>query len=235
MVAWNDSNIVNVISSIGDPQNMSLCKRRGKDADGRDISVEVPRPQVVDLYNAYMGGVDHCDQLRATYPLEDIFRTQRWYKKLYLGLFGIALTNAYILWTASANSKDEAGNHELFMLDIQMYLIHSVEPEEVEPGVEDEVDHEPVFYKDEEGNKHEWVNMNMQPRCKVCSMRVRSLGGARTSARTWFFCKGCDGTPSLCHPNTGRDCWKLWHTPRRIDKLRREVGASRKRGRDQYI
>jgi hypothetical protein len=49
-----------------------------------------------------MGGVDQMDQLRASYrymyPFEQdqviMIRSNLWYKKLYLGLFGIALNNA---------------------------------------------------------------------------------------------------------------------------------------------
>ena len=44
-----------------------------------------------------MSGVDISDQLRASYAIEKVLKTKFWYKKLFLGLLSVAVTNAYIL------------------------------------------------------------------------------------------------------------------------------------------
>jgi hypothetical protein len=44
-------------------------------------------------YNQFMGGVDRCDQIRGTFSMdpEKALRTRFWYKKLFLGILGVAL------------------------------------------------------------------------------------------------------------------------------------------------
>ena len=51
-----------------------------------------------------MGGVDRCDQLRGTFSMEKAMRSRFWYKKLFLGIFGVVLSNAFVLWRSSIKS-----------------------------------------------------------------------------------------------------------------------------------
>jgi hypothetical protein len=91
---WNDNKPVNVIGSCYSPELLHECDRRGKNPQGFNAPVKVEQPEMIYYYNMFMGGVDHMDQLRATYPIEGAFRQNKWYKKLFMGIFGIAVTNA---------------------------------------------------------------------------------------------------------------------------------------------
>ena len=99
-LVWNDNSLVSMISTFGNPSTTYFCDRRGvKDKKtGKKKPVQVQIPTIIHLYNQYMGGVDLHDQIRGVYSVEDVVRTKFWYKKLFLGLLGISLTNAFLLW-----------------------------------------------------------------------------------------------------------------------------------------
>jgi hypothetical protein len=168
-VSWQDNGRarVNMVSSIGSPYLFGNCKRRVNHQ-----TVDVPRPEIVELYNKSMGGVDHNDQLGASYPLEDVLKTRRWYKKLYLGLFGLSITNAFILW--NLNCRDGLGeviSHEDFMLTVQDHLLATDSVDEEHCEVVDAAAHRPIFYRDRETKKrYDWCSLKHQPRCKVCAL-----------------------------------------------------------------
>ena len=91
---WMDSKPVNFLST-GITNEMSVVRRRC----GKSISI-VPCPNVVVEYQKGMGGVDMNDQLRlARYSVQQSYHFRKWYKSVYLGLFDLACTNAYILWS----------------------------------------------------------------------------------------------------------------------------------------
>ena len=61
-------------------------------------SVEVGCPELVSLYNQYMGGVDGHDQLRLQrYSVQRSLCVKKYYKSLFFGLFDMALVNAYVV------------------------------------------------------------------------------------------------------------------------------------------
>ena len=100
MVTWLDSKPVTMVSTIGSPYIKDPCIRRGKNADGVSDYIPLERPQIISLYNKYMGGVDHNDQLRATYPMEGAVISRKWYIILYLG------QQAHLCASAHAHGND---------------------------------------------------------------------------------------------------------------------------------
>jgi hypothetical protein len=226
-----------MIASIGSPYKTSMCSRRGKDAEGRGVSLQVPRPEIVDLYNEYMGGVDHNDQLRASYPVENIFKTRKWYKKLHLamGIFGLAVTNSYILYKLYHPGSEPT--HETFMHAVHAHLMDSLVPEPADVEEQEELHHVPVFHKDDERNKRSFVTMKTQPRCRVCALRLKLARATNpelknTCTRTWTFCRGCERDHNepipLCCPKK-TDCWKVFHSATELADLRQQVKAAKKR------
>jgi hypothetical protein len=59
------------------------------------VSPNAP-PKMVRVYNAYMQGIDHHNQLRMTFLLTKRRGFKKWYVKMWLALIDIALTNASI-------------------------------------------------------------------------------------------------------------------------------------------
>ncbi|GMF20513.1 unnamed protein product [Phytophthora fragariaefolia] len=59
----------------------------------------VPVPELVRDYHRWMGGVDVHDQLRMQrYSVQLSYKTRKYYKSLFLGLFAMALVNAFIVF-----------------------------------------------------------------------------------------------------------------------------------------
>jgi hypothetical protein len=135
-VCWYDNKPVCMISTIFSPHSTSTCMRRGKNAQGYPEKVRVPQPALIHFYNKYMGGVDQLDQLRATFAIERMIRTNIWYKKLYFGIFGISLVNAYLIYRHHNPTK----THEDFQIELQKDLLGDVPagdnvPEQAEVSV----------------------------------------------------------------------------------------------------
>lgn len=55
----------------------------------------VPCPQTVKDYNAFMGGVDTADRLRALYCVDR--KSPKWWHRLLWGALDIAFVNAFVI------------------------------------------------------------------------------------------------------------------------------------------
>ncbi|KAK9729117.1 Transposase IS4 [Popillia japonica] len=65
---------------------------------------KVPCPQAIADYNSYMGGVDHFDQLHATYTVT--WKSQRWWMKIFFYLLDAAIANSYRLYKEDMKKKN---------------------------------------------------------------------------------------------------------------------------------
>lgn len=57
-------------------------------------------PETIKLYNQYMNGIDHTDQLRSMY--DTARKALKWRKYLFFFLFDVAMVNVYLLMRVSA-------------------------------------------------------------------------------------------------------------------------------------
>ena len=60
---WRDKKLAYVLSTQSNPHSIVFCQRKQKDG----TNITVPIPKSISMYNKYMGGVDHADQLRSYY------------------------------------------------------------------------------------------------------------------------------------------------------------------------
>ena len=88
---WQDSKPVTILATNADPTKSESVQRKTKDG----TRMNVPSLQSIVLYNMFMGGVDHNDQLRGYYHL--CLKGRKFY---YIVVFPIELiiTSAYILY-----------------------------------------------------------------------------------------------------------------------------------------
>jgi hypothetical protein len=86
---WKDKRDVSLLSTVH--RATFTVTNRIVHATGE--SVTVPSPIV--LYNKYMGGVDHADQLNKYYTVTR--KTIKWWKKLAFHIINLVITNAYII------------------------------------------------------------------------------------------------------------------------------------------
>ncbi|OWY98329.1 hypothetical protein PHMEG_00030930 [Phytophthora megakarya] len=71
----------------------------------------IPAPELVRDYHRAMGGVDVHDQLRMQrYSVQQCYNTRKYYKTLFLGLFDMALVNAFIVFRLYKNLHDNRPN-----------------------------------------------------------------------------------------------------------------------------
>ena len=76
-----------------DAMKVGTVLHRQKDGSRK----EVPCPIACVQYNKFMGGVDHGDQLRGHY--QSSFKSRKFYKYIANFLFGVVITNSYILFS----------------------------------------------------------------------------------------------------------------------------------------
>ena len=118
ITAWKDKQLLHVLSTNSTSQNTSVTRKQ-KDGSMK----EVPCPDVIQSYNKFMSGVDHADQLRASYCTSR--KGMKWWKYLFYFLFDICIVNAFILMKESPNHqlKTKSGRHrDLTQLEFRMKL-----------------------------------------------------------------------------------------------------------------
>ena len=93
---WHDTRPVCVMSTAfpGHGDNMVTRKKTNRDTGSFD-TFEIPRPLMVENYNAYMGGVDKSDQFLAYHNVPR--KTLRYWKTLFYHMIDIAAVNTISL------------------------------------------------------------------------------------------------------------------------------------------
>ena len=112
---WEDTRPFIMIASNADPTVMEAVQR--KRTDGARMSVSCPASFI--LYNKYMGGVDHSDQLRGYYTSNLKFR--KYYKYIFWFLVNVAITNSFIL--SKEHSSLNIKNTKMFRITLAKELI----------------------------------------------------------------------------------------------------------------
>jgi hypothetical protein len=70
----------------------------------KDHKEEFAIPIALSRYHRYMGGVDQNDFKRISrYSVQQSYHARKWFKSIFLGMFDLSVTNAYILHHAVHN------------------------------------------------------------------------------------------------------------------------------------
>ena len=99
MSAWQDNKTLSVAATIGDPTMSVQVLRKKK--DGTQTTVNCP--QSISLYNKFIEGVDHNDQLRGYYHVR--LKCRKYYKYVFWFLFDVAVINNYIAGTTLTSTS----------------------------------------------------------------------------------------------------------------------------------
>lgn len=94
---WKDKKVVSFISTQCNVRGDETVRRKQKDG----TYIEVPTIPTVILYNKYMGGVDHSDQMHQFY--ETSRRAKKWWRYLFWFCLDVSIVNAYILMQIADN------------------------------------------------------------------------------------------------------------------------------------
>ena len=93
ITVWQDTKPVLTIATNSDPTVKTTALRKQKDGTHKEIE----SPQSIELYNKYMGGVYHNDQLRHYYAFR--LKGRKNYKYLFWFVLDVSSANTYILLT----------------------------------------------------------------------------------------------------------------------------------------
>ena len=116
---WHDSDVVHCLCNV---HGAERCEIRRTVQDGTQRAV--PGPLAFKMFGKYMQGGDRLDQLRTGhYGVSHHFRTSKWWLKAFLGIFDIALANAWILFKDTRHPNAPIVSHADFWLQIASALI----------------------------------------------------------------------------------------------------------------
>ncbi|XP_035827692.1 piggyBac transposable element-derived protein 4-like [Aplysia californica] len=201
--AWHDTKRVHLLSTVHTNNTMDKLVRSAKDDGGFQ---RVEKPVIAETYNAYMGGVNHFDQLHKNYSYPH--RSYKWYLALYHYVKDACLVNAHILYKRSGG-KDNVKDFRSAVVDALIKPHMAVRKSKCRPQPNPTVDrlsaaqfgHFPAKYLDP---KH-------RPVCKVCAT-------IKKRAQTRFHCPQCN--TALC---VDRDCFRIWHTAVDVKQARQQL------------
>ncbi|OWZ19605.1 hypothetical protein PHMEG_0006125 [Phytophthora megakarya] len=96
--------------------------------------VTIPCPSTMKNYHEWMDGVDIHDQLRLQrYSLQLEVRFRKYYKTILLGLVGMAITNAFIVYREAQKLRGEPpSDHVGFLTVLQSQLLQTSKADFVE-------------------------------------------------------------------------------------------------------
>lgn len=95
---WRDTKCVFLASNFHGTET-TLVDRK----DDKGTIHKVTAPTVINDYNKYMGGVDHADQLRASYGVHR--RSKKWWHRIFWGILDIAFVNSFVVYCRISGEK----------------------------------------------------------------------------------------------------------------------------------
>ena len=187
---WQDNHPVIIISTNCDPSETTTVQRRQNDG----TSISIPCPMSVYVYNKYMGGVDHNDQLRGYYNVR--MKGRKFYKYIFWFLFEVALTNSYIL--SKNYSTCTLSNIKDFRTDLARSLIGEYNSRK-RRGRPNSSCPSTTRFREE----HFPTRAPKEGRCYFCYHRRHERH------ESYWFCNECE--KHLCHDGKANDCFLLYH------------------------
>ena len=188
---WIDNKPVHIISSVIN-HDISHAERRIK---GHRERIRVECPELIKMYNRYMGGVDLNDRLKSTY--EQDRRGRRWYLRLAFDMLDQLMVNSRILFN-TLNTENQLIAKEYHLL-IARGIVDEfssrnravyVAPKKLKQATSTQAiahDHMPIF--------------GPRGRCKHCA-------GTGKDLKSFIHCSTC--SIALCL-NKERNCFYQYH------------------------
>lgn len=100
-VIWKDNKCVVLLSTSVGTQPKTEVKRYNKK---KKVSKLVPCPNVVNIYNKQMGGVDKINSIIERYKIK--MRTKKWYLQLFYHLIDVTMCYSWLLYLKAQQSNN---------------------------------------------------------------------------------------------------------------------------------
>ncbi|CAF1462719.1 unnamed protein product, partial [Didymodactylos carnosus] len=128
LVAWQDNRRVLMGSNFVGVEPVIQLSRWNKQ---KHKKTNVDAPQIVNIYNQHMGGVDTVDMLCALHPIP--FRSKKWYMRIAWRIFDLMVINAWVLWKhVTPNDERTSRSSRLFSFKMAIANLMLQEPTAIE-------------------------------------------------------------------------------------------------------
>lgn len=179
---WRDKRHVLYISTEHGDEMMETTSKRG---------CVVQKPMAIVYYNNFMSGIDLQDQMLAYYPVQR--KTLRWYKKLFVHMLQMSLSNAFYLYNKySAFDK-------MSLYDFRMKILEQLlpDPNEVNRRNVLKVKHE-LTKIEKTRTRQKKVGSVVRETTEVARKECKGCKAKKKRVQTIYECKKCEGSPGFC-------------------------------------
>ena len=151
VVQWIDNGLVTVISNI---DSVEPIRKTFRWSQAEKKRIDVDQPNVIQMYNMYMGGVDRMDQNINKY--RSSIRVRKWFWPIFIHLMEAAVSNAWMLY------RDHEYSHaKLSLLEFRRQIArHYLNYDVSTSGV--------VIRRNHQQNDMHLVNKTTRGRCRQC-------------------------------------------------------------------
>ena len=116
-IKWMDKRAVTLLTTL---HNAGVIRKERRSRHAVGGVEEVVKPQAIEQYNYFMGGVDKADQLLSYYGFSH--RTAKWWRRAFFHLIEVAVVNAFILYRQSTQVGTKL-THERFRVELAKQLL----------------------------------------------------------------------------------------------------------------
>ncbi len=97
-IGWSDVHFKAFICTQGASTLGQAADKKRQRVDGRNYTIQVDRPRVIEDYQKNMGYVDRHNRYRQNIlGLTKLWRTKKWQVRVILEVFGMALVDSFLL------------------------------------------------------------------------------------------------------------------------------------------
>lgn len=193
-IKWLDTRDVNILTTAHHPTDTVLVKRTQKDGTKKEILC----PKAIACYTLIMGGVDHFDHFRSSYPINR--KCRKFWMRLFFFMFDASIINSYITYNTTHIVNNHS--HREFRLRLARELVSNFTSKK----------NRQVVFKNKKGSNfgvldeirllnagiHLPEEGNTYKRCRFCSTK-------KEEKRTKILCTTCK--VALC----AKKCFKSFH------------------------
>lgn len=117
-VLWKDNKMVMMLSTLSGAEPVSSVRRFDRK---KKQYIQIKCPNVVQIYNKHMGGVDLLDSLIGRYRI--LMRSRKWYMRIFYHLLDISVINAWLLYRRVSQIRPKVSNQKkMKLVDFRLQL-----------------------------------------------------------------------------------------------------------------
>lgn len=189
---WKDKREVLYISTEFGNQMTETTNKRGQ---------KKLKPLAITKYNQNMSGIDHHDQMLGYYPC--VRKSLRWYKKLFVHIMQMSITNAHILHRMYSG---ESKKSNLSLYNFTLSIAEALLPEVLTQQKVSSNDHKLIKIEKTTEEKYRTLNQESKVAKRIVRKECKGCRSQKIRKATLYVCNSCDGNPGFCV-----DCFNTYH------------------------